>query len=78
VRAEFLGSGKRVAIYTNAPTAALAAAELMFLLWKARDRDPTCYVFAYGDIDSTFPLAEWAAGYKSAEWALLKRWAGIR
>jgi len=78
VRATFPGEGKRIAIYTNAPTEKLAAAELMFLLWRARQKERDCHVEAYGDVDRRFGLARWAAGYKPREWSIIKRWAGIR
>ena len=75
---DFPGSGRRIAIYTNAPTAAFAAAELMFLLWKAREKEPECHVSTYGDIDPNLRLAEWASQYRPADWAIVKGWAGLR
>lgn len=78
MRRTFPGTGKRLAIYTNAPSEQLAAAELMFLLWKARERNPDCHVEAYGDIELGFPFARWAGAYKPKDWALIKKWAGIR
>lgn len=58
--------GKAVALYTSAPSTALALAEIELLKNRVIKKNPKKRIEAFVDIDTTIDEDEWMASYTSA------------